>query len=90
MRNDIQSTLAERGKTHGNFHKQSQTAQSLKEVMRQTKNWENLSQHRREALEMIATKISRILNGDPLHKDTWHDIAGYATLVEDQLNKEGE
>lgn len=38
-----------------------------------------------EALEMIAHKIARILNGDPDYEDSWRDIAGYATLVADRL-----
>jgi hypothetical protein len=38
-----------------------------------------------EALEMIAHKIARILNGNPDHHDHWHDIAGYATLVAERL-----
>ena len=84
---DIQSTLAERGKTHGDFSRQSQTAQSLKEVMRHTDNWENLLPHQREALELIATKISRVLNGNPVWHDTWHDMAGYSTLVANGLEK---
>lgn len=42
----------------------------------------------KEALSMIFSKIARILNGDPDHIDSWHDIAGYATLVEDRLRKE--
>jgi hypothetical protein len=39
-----------------------------------------------EALEMIAHKIARILNGDPNYVDSWLDIAGYATLVAERLN----
>lgn len=35
--------------------------------------------------EMIAHKIARILNGDPNYADNWHDIAGYATLIDLQL-----
>jgi hypothetical protein len=31
------------------------------------------------------TKVSRIVNGDPNHIDSWIDIAGYATLVADRL-----
>ena len=37
---------------------------------------------------MIFHKIGRIVNGDPNYADSWHDIAGYAKLVEDRLNKE--
>jgi len=37
---------------------------------------------------MILHKIARILNGDPEYSDNWHDIAGYATLIEVALIKE--
>jgi hypothetical protein len=33
-----------------------------------------------EALEMICTKIARILSGNPNDPDHWKDIAGYAEL----------
>jgi len=36
----------------------------------------------REALRIIASKISRMCSCDPEYADNWHDIAGYATLVE--------
>jgi hypothetical protein len=39
----------------------------------------------REALDMIAHKIARIINGDPDYADSWVDIAGYATLVSERL-----
>ena len=39
-----------------------------------------------EALEMIAHKIGRIINGDHSYSDSWHDIAGYAKLVADRLD----
>ena len=42
----------------------------------------------REALEMIQHKVARILNGDPTYTDNWIDIAGYATLVANRLEKE--
>ena len=39
----------------------------------------------REALEMIASKLARILNGDNNYADSYHDIGGYSKLVEDDL-----
>lgn len=36
---------------------------------------------------MIAGKIARIINGDPNYVDSWHDIAGYATLIEQELKE---
>jgi len=44
-----------------------------------------LAADQREALEMIAHKIARIINGDPNYADSWVDIAGYAKLVSDRL-----
>jgi hypothetical protein len=38
---------------------------------------------------MVVHKIGRILNGDPHYADSWVDIAGYAKLVADRLEKAG-
>ena len=34
---------------------------------------------------MILHKIGRIINGDADYADSWHDIAGYASLVDKRL-----
>ena len=47
-----------------------------------------MKDYQREGLEMIAHKISRILNGDPNYDDSWVDIAGYAQLVVDAIRYE--
>ncbi len=83
----IDATLKERGSKYGEFKVQAITAQSLKNVMRNAQNWRGLDDYQREALDLITTKISRALHGDPSYADTWHDIAGYATLVEKELSK---
>jgi hypothetical protein len=85
---DIESTLLERANRYGDFADHARIAQDLKDVMRGAPGYYTLSTDKREALEMIQHKIARILNGDPEYKDNWHDIAGYAKLVED--NCEGE
>jgi len=82
---DVKKTLAARGKRYGDFADHAQITQDLKDVMRATEGWERLTPSMREALEMNAHKIGRILNGDPEYADSWHDIAGYAVLVEQQL-----
>tara|TARA_R110000868_G_scaffold24172_4_gene95871 strand:- start:464 stop:733 length:270 start_codon:yes stop_codon:yes gene_type:complete len=78
---DIDSTLVQRGKTHGVFSRQAAVADTLRHTMACAHNWHGLSPEQREALTLIATKISRILNGNPQVKDHWDDIAGYATLA---------
>ena len=84
---DINKTLNERDKTYGDFSLHAKITQDLKCVMQQCPKWSNLNCSQREALEMIQHKIGRILNGDPNHADSWIDIAGYATLVANRLEK---
>jgi len=85
MGDRVDVTIQERKSTHGAYELQSVLSQEIKRVMRQTPNWIELDNCMRESLDMIAVKISRILHGDPAHADSWHDIAGYARLVEDAL-----
>ncbi len=82
---ETKDLLAERGKTNGDFGVHAALTQELKEVMFGVNTYKDLSMVQREALEMIAHKIGRILAGNPDHKDHWDDIAGYAKLVADRL-----
>jgi hypothetical protein len=84
----VTDTLTERGKRYGTFTGHAEIAQQLKGVMRQYEASRgcDLDPDQREALEMIAHKIARIINGDPNYADSWHDIAGYAQLIADRLN----
>jgi hypothetical protein len=81
MANPTDALLAERGKQHGDYAHQSTIAQGLKGIMRSSPGWEKLTHPQRDNLEMIATKISRILAGDPNHPDHWDDLAGYPRLI---------
>lgn len=81
----IDDTLAERGGRYGTFLAQSKITQDIKAAMMCTPNWKDLASDQKEALEMIALKIARILNGDPNYHDSWHDIVGYTKLVADRL-----
>ena len=84
---DIDSTLAQRESTYGNFLNHAQVTQDIKLAMQNSKNWETLDVDKKEALEMIAHKIGRILNGDPNYHDSWHDIIGYTKLIADTLRE---
>lgn len=79
------TTLKQRGKRYGSFTSGAEISQGLQDIMRASPNWDTLSPDKKEALQMIQHKISRMLNGDPEYKDNWHDIAGYALLVEQTL-----
>lgn len=82
----IQALITERGNRYGKFADGADIMQQLKDVMRKTDGWSRLTNSQREALEMIQHKIGRALNGDPTYDDNWKDIAGYATLVAEELN----
>ena len=81
----IDKTLAEREITHGNFYDKAFFIQAVKDAMHSHENWENMDYDMREALDMITTKMARILIGNANHVDNWHDISGYAQLVEQRL-----
>lgn len=83
---EVGQTLEERGKRYGNYLHQTHISKTLQNRMRMAESYSSLATDQQDALEMIAVKISRILNGDPDYSDNWHDIAGYATLVADRLD----
>jgi hypothetical protein len=101
MTTDIDAILAERGSRYGVFKDHATISQALKDTMRgktgfavnETELCKSLGEafelrlapDQIEALDMIAHKIARILNGDPDYADSWDDIAGYAKLVGDRL-----
>ncbi len=82
---DVDKTLEERGSRYGKFKNHAEITQALKAVMFDYNPNLELRASQREALEMIAHKIGRIINGDPNYADSWIDIAGYAKLVADEL-----
>lgn len=83
-----ESLITERGSRYGKFKDGAEIMQSLKDTMRDVDGWNNLTPSQKEALDMIQHKIGRILNGDPTYDDSWKDIAGYATLIANELNGE--
>lgn len=80
---DVSTTLSKRKITHGKFPDNAVVAQSIKNTIRAAPNWSQLHPSQREALDLIATKIGRIMAGDPYHPDHWLDLAGYAELALD-------
>lgn len=85
---NIEATLAERGARYGEFKDHAVIAQGLQDTMRAAPGWANLVADQKQALSVICDKIARMLNGDPNYVDNWHDIIGYAKLVEGRLVNE--
>jgi hypothetical protein len=84
---EVDAILNTRASNYGSFLGLSQVTQRLKAVAHQFagQNNKTFDADQAEALDLIFTKIGRILNGDPNYVDSWTDIAGYATLVADRL-----
>ncbi|HII3736232.1 TPA: DUF6378 domain-containing protein [Pasteurella multocida] len=74
----IKEVLDERETTHGDFHAGAMDFKELMNVISSGRN--NMDSSQYYALTMIATKIVRIVNGNPHEVDHWRDIVGYATL----------
>lgn len=79
----VDHILNDRHQAYGYFMDVAAVATALRAVIRDRRP--DLMPDQEEALNMICTKIARIVNGDPNHLDSWRDIAGYATLVADRL-----
>ncbi len=81
----INKTLEQRGERYGKFKDVAATTYALQEILRDAKNHEHMTDDQVIALDMICNKMARIVNGDPNYIENWHDIAGYATLMENEL-----
>lgn len=81
----IDAVLTERGSRYGNFEDHARITQALKAAMIDSPNWNILRDDTREALEMVAHKVGRMLNGDPEYTDNVIDIIGYMQLVLDRM-----
>jgi hypothetical protein len=75
-------TIPNRDHQHGGIEAVGDISQSLKQAMRRSLNWEKLTRGEREALDMLAHKVARILSGaDPHDPQHWEDVAGYPMAV---------
>lgn len=85
---NVNQVLAEREKQHGVYSVTAFYIQELKHILHNTQwggNWNKLTYSQQETFDMIASKLGRILSGNPNVKDHWVDIAGYAMLVANEL-----
>ena len=85
----VKETLAQRGTRYGEFRTHAEIATKLKQIMDDNLEGVGAEPYMYEAIHMICHKLARIANGDPFYDDSWRDIAGYAQLVVDELQKTG-
>lgn len=84
---ELDVVLESRAEDYGRFIDNALLAQNLKAALRDHAEEQGtvLAPDQWEALEMIMSKVSRLVTGDSHKVDSWVDIAGYATLVADRL-----
>lgn len=80
----IDETLVERQSSYGCYEDVAHITQEILKSLRAGR-YEEMPATHKEAMHMIASKMARLVNGDFNHKDSWHDIGGYAKLVEGLL-----
>ena len=86
---EVNETLKERGKVYGDYKGGSEFRANVMELI--VDRYAKVNHGGMPAIHMvyvydIVNKLSR-LAVTPYHIDTWHDIAGYATLVEKAFKK---
>lgn len=84
---NVQSILDQRGSNYGEFINNASCATSLKEAAKYFSGWNSMPPDMKEAIDLIFSKISRAITGNPEHIDNWDDIAGYAQLVANRLRR---
>lgn len=82
---NIEETLKERETTHGSWANGCEVAQGIKRVLDKFSPIYPRPDVVKEGLDRIRMKLSRIAVGHHSNPEHWHDIAGYATLVEKEL-----
>lgn len=87
---DISKTLGDREERYGRFMGQAEVAMKLKTLIKNSlaAREKKLAFDQLEAIDMICSKLGRIVNGDANYADSWIDIAGYAKLVADRLEEQ--
>lgn len=83
---NLNETLEQRGEQYGDFRQMAEFSQELKNLLLT----DQMTAVQREVTEMICVKLARIVNGNPNHRDSWLDIAGYAQLVVNDIDRGGE
>ncbi len=81
----IETIIASRAKTHGDWTEVARISNGIKALLRSGPSWQSMTPSQQEAMDMDATKQARIVCGNPNEPDHWRDRIGYATLALDEL-----
>lgn len=84
---DVKKTLNERQSSYGCFEDVALVTENIIDALKQV-NYSKMPKTHKMAMYMIASKMARLVNGDCNHLDSWHDIGGYAKLIENLIKGE--
>jgi hypothetical protein len=65
---------------HGSYTDNARIAQNLKAMLHGEESWIGLEPWQQESLDMICSRIGRILAGNPSHPKHWFGIINFANL----------
>ena len=82
---DLDQTLQDRGNVHGDFHDNAYATFECLKVLSACPAFKFLTPVQSVAIFHIVHKLARACSGDSNHLDHWHDIQGYAKLVETSI-----
>lgn len=82
----VTNTLKERGARYGKFSGNAKKTAALRDLLLDDIDDPVIY----EGLVYISQKLARIASGDALYIDNYRDIAGYAQLIVDYLEKEAD
>ena len=87
MADELERTLAERGALYGPYQQNAECCDALCDVLNKYL-LPAMSAVETQAAWMLMHKMARIVCGAPKQRDSWHDIAGYATLVVEWIDEQ--
>ena len=85
----LKDTLTDRGKIYGDYGETSYARGAIMTILRErTKRvtGKDMTAQQEAWFHDVTLKIVRAA-GTPTYTDSWHDLAGYATRIEEHLTK---
>lgn len=90
MTSSLEDTLKERGEKYGNWKEQAGVTHFIVRGLNFYGDLDEMAPYQEQALRQIAHKLARIVHGDSNYIDSWKDVAGYALLVVQHLERINE
>lgn len=85
----VDETLNERQSQYGCFEDVAFATENIIGILKRC-GYDDMPNPHKMAMYMIVSKMARLVNGDHNHIDGWHDIGGYAKLIENLIGGENE